>query len=54
MPPTAQPVVPARPAIQVIERMNALLDTLARQSAPVSRKDLSGQTGLHPSTAHRI
>ncbi|MGA1093065.1 MAG: IclR family transcriptional regulator, partial [Burkholderiaceae bacterium] len=54
MPPTAQPVVPARPAIQVIERMNALLDTLARQSDPVSLKDLSGQTGLHPSTAHRI
>ena len=54
MPPTAQPIVPARPAIQVIERMNALLDALARQSDPVSLKDLSSQTGLHPSTAHRI
>jgi len=41
-------------AIQVIERMVSLLDALAAQSDPVSLKELSGRTGLHPSTAHRI
>ncbi len=41
-------------AIQVIERMVALLDALAEQPDAVSLKDLSGRTGLHPSTAHRI
>ncbi|HEY8099603.1 MAG TPA: IclR family transcriptional regulator [Burkholderiaceae bacterium] len=41
-------------SIQVIERMIALLDTLAQYPDPVSLKELSIATGLHPSTAHRI
>jgi DNA-binding IclR family transcriptional regulator len=41
-------------AIQVIERMMNLLDTLAARTGPVSLKDLASSTGLHPSTAHRI
>ncbi|MFT3802920.1 MAG: IclR family transcriptional regulator [Burkholderiaceae bacterium] len=41
-------------AIQVIERLVSLLDALAAQNDPVSLKDLSSRTGLHPSTAHRI
>jgi len=41
-------------AIQVIERMMMLLDVLADHPDPVSLKDLSSATGLHPSTAHRI
>ncbi len=41
-------------AIQVIERMVALLDALAEHSEPVSLKELSLRTTLHPSTAHRI
>ncbi len=43
-----------RPTIQVIERMFALLDALATHQDPVSLKELSAGTGLHPSTAHRI
>ena len=46
--------VNSRGAIQVLDRMVALLDELATASDPVSLKDLSGRTGLHPSTAHRI
>lgn len=42
------------PTIQVLERTFALLDTLASHQDPVSLKDISDQTGLHPSTAHRI
>jgi DNA-binding IclR family transcriptional regulator len=41
-------------AVQVLERMVSLLDGLAQQSDPVSLKELSSRTGLHPSTAHRI
>lgn len=41
-------------SIQVIERMTSLLDTLASHPDPVSLKELSMLTGLHPSTAHRI
>jgi DNA-binding IclR family transcriptional regulator len=41
-------------SIQVIERMVSLLDALAHHPDPVSLKELSGLTGLHPSTAHRI
>src|SRR5690606_12583554 len=41
-------------AVQVLERMVSLLDGLAQQPDPVSLKDLSLRTGLHPSTAHRI
>jgi DNA-binding IclR family transcriptional regulator len=42
------------PTIQVLERMFALLDVLATYQDPVSLKLISEQTGLHPSTAHRI
>lgn len=41
-------------SIQVIERMMTLLDALAGYPDPVSLKELSLATGLHPSTAHRI
>lgn len=40
--------------IQVIERMMALLDALAHHHDAVSLKQLALETGLHPSTAHRI
>jgi DNA-binding IclR family transcriptional regulator len=42
------------PTIQVLERTFALLDVLASRSEPLSLKELSERTGLHPSTAHRI
>lgn len=42
------------PAIQVLERTFALLDVLAAHPDPVSLKQISESTGLHPSTAHRI
>ena len=42
------------PAIQVLERMFSLLDLLAAHQDPVSLKEISERTGLHPSTAHRI
>ena len=41
-------------SIQVIERMVSLLDALAAYPDPVSLKELSAATELHPSTAHRI
>src|SRR3569833_1491921 len=41
-------------SIQVIERMVSLLDALAQHPDPVSLKELSSITSLHPSTAHRI
>ena len=41
-------------SIQVIGRMHCLLDALSRHSDPVSLKELSLVTSLHPSTAHRI
>lgn len=40
--------------IQVIERMMKLLDVLSYYHEPVSLKQLAQETGLHPSTAHRI
>ncbi|MCF7985283.1 MAG: IclR family transcriptional regulator [Thiohalocapsa sp.] len=40
--------------IQVIDRAASLLDALARYPEPVSLKVLGAETGLHPSTAHRI
>ena len=42
------------PTIQVLERSFALLDLLASHPDPVSLKEISDRTGLHPSTAHRI
>jgi DNA-binding IclR family transcriptional regulator len=44
----------SRTSIQVIERLMQLLDLLAEHQDPVSLKDLALQTGLHPSTSHRI
>lgn len=43
-----------KPSVQVIERLFLLLDVLAAHEDAVSLKDISEQTGLHPSTAHRI
>lgn len=43
-----------KPTIQVLERSFALFEVLASQHDPVSLKQLSAQTGLHSSTAHRI
>ena len=42
------------PAIQVIERVFSLIDVLASRNQPLSLKEISERTGLHPSTAHRI
>lgn len=45
---------PLTPTIQVLERTFVLLDVLAAHQDPVSLKEISERTGLHPSTAHRI
>lgn len=45
---------PPKPTIQVLDRAFAVLDMLASHQDPVSLKDISDGTGLHPSTAHRI
>lgn len=42
------------PTIQVMDRMFSLIGVLAAHTDPVSLKNISEQTGLHPSTAHRI
>ncbi len=47
-------VVQTVPAIQVIERMYALMDVMAQRQDAVSLSELSEKTGLHPSTAHHI
>ncbi len=44
----------ATPAVQVIERMFALMDVLASREDAISLKEIAEKTGLHPSTAHRI
>jgi IclR family transcriptional regulator, carbohydrate utilization repressor len=41
-------------SIQVMSRMFSLLDALAENEQASTLKHLSAQTGLHPSTAHRI
>lgn len=46
--------VPHAPTIQVIERIFSLIDVLAERDEPISLKEISELTGLHPSTAHRI
>ena len=46
--------LPVKPTVQVIERMFSLLDILASHEDAVSLKEISEQSGLHPSTAHRI
>ncbi len=48
------PLVPATPTIQVIERMFSLIDVLASREEAISLKEISEKTGLHPSTTHRI
>ncbi len=50
----SDPGYEATPAVQVIERMFALMDLLASREDAISLKDISEKTGLHPSTAHRI
>lgn len=51
---TALPPPTLKPAVQVIERMFALFQVLSAREEAMSLKDISEQTGLHPSTAHRI
>lgn len=41
-------------SIQVIDRMMHLIDSLVRHPSPANLKQLALETGLHPSTAHRI
>lgn len=53
MPRGASPPETKNP-IQVIERMMKLLDVLAHHPDPVPLKQIALETGLHPSTAHRI
>jgi DNA-binding IclR family transcriptional regulator len=48
------PSAEGKTSIQVIERMMKLLDVLAEHADPVQLKQLAIETGLHPSTAHRI
>lgn len=50
----ARPDTHQTPTIQVIERMFSLIDVLASRQDPMSLKEISEQTGLHPSTTHRI
>ena len=44
----------AKNPIQVVERMMKLLDVLAHHPDPAQLKQIAQETGLHPSTAHRI
>lgn len=44
----------AKGGIQVIDRMMTLLDALSHHETPLGLKQLALETGLHPSTAHRI
>ncbi len=46
--------LPVEPTVQVIGRMFTLLEILAGREEPVSLKEISEKSGLHPSTAHRI
>lgn len=48
------PDTPTAPAVQVLERMFTLIDVLASREEPLSLKEISDKTGLHPSTTHRI
>lgn len=51
---TKDPSPNAKPSVQVLERMFAVMDVLASREEAVSLKEISEKTGLHPSTAHRI
>jgi DNA-binding IclR family transcriptional regulator len=46
--------LPAEPTVQVIGRMFTLLEILSGREEPMSLKEISERSGLHPSTAHRI
>lgn len=46
--------LPSHPSVQVLDRTFQLLEVLAAREGPVSLKEISQKTGLHPSTAHRI
>lgn len=46
--------LPAKPSVQVIERMFTLIDILASREEAISLKEISEKSGLHPSTTHRI
>lgn len=46
--------MPDKSPIQVIDRMSALLDAVARYPEPVTLKILAAETKLHSSTAYRI
>jgi IclR family transcriptional regulator, carbohydrate utilization repressor len=46
--------VPVTPTVQVIERIFTLLEILANREEAMSLKEISENSGLHPSTAHRI
>ena len=48
------PGIPAKPSVQVLERMFTLIDVLASREDAISLKEISEKTGLHPSTTHRI
>jgi DNA-binding IclR family transcriptional regulator len=50
---TTSPIETKNP-IQVVERMMKLLDVLAHHPDPAPLKQIALETGLHPSTAHRI
>lgn len=45
---------PAKPSVQVIERLFLLLEVLAKNGEAMSLKEISEAAGLHPSTTHRI
>lgn len=45
---------PQAPSIQVIDRAARLLDAAAAAGGRATLKALAAETGLHPSTAHRI
>lgn len=52
--PASSPQNDAKGGIQVIDRMMMLLDALSRSESVLGLKQLALETGLHPSTAHRI
>jgi len=45
---------PAKPSVQVIERLFLLLEVLAKNGQAMSLKEISEAANLHPSTTHRI
>lgn len=49
-----EPPLSAKPNVQVIERIFALMEILADREDAMSLKEISEKSGLHSSTAHRI